>query len=76
MKYVCYITVKVNPQLSDLSRDQELQNWTEGTLNTKKLIGMNSRFAKICIKAQEQNDWKIEQFSKIWQKQKQIHQYP
>ena len=33
---------------------QELQNWTGGTLNIIKLIGMNSRFASICIKAQEQ----------------------
>ena len=37
---------------------QELQNWTGGTLNIIKLIGMNSRFASICIKAQEQK-WSI-----------------
>jgi hypothetical protein len=35
-------------------RDQGLQNWTGGTFNTIKLVGMNSRFACICIKAQEQ----------------------
>ena len=35
-------------------RDQGLQNWTGGTLKTIKLIGMNSRFAKICTKTQEQ----------------------
>ena len=40
------------------SRDQGLQNWTGGTLNIIKLIGMNSRFASICIKAQEQK-WPI-----------------
>ena len=36
------------------SRDQGLQNWTVDTLTIIKLIGMNSRFASICIKAQEQ----------------------
>ena len=36
------------------SRDQGLQNWTGDTLTIVKLIGMNSRFASICIKAQEQ----------------------
>jgi hypothetical protein len=45
-------TVKDNPQAT--SRDQGLKNWTGGTLNTIKLIRMNSRFAKICIKAQGQ----------------------
>ena len=48
------ITVEVNPTLSDLKGDQRLQNQTGGTLNTIKLIGMNSRFAKICKKSQEQ----------------------
>ena len=38
--------------------DQGLQNLTAGTLKTKKLIGMNSRFAKICTKGQEQK-WPI-----------------
>ena len=44
------------------SRDQGLQNWTGGTLNIIKLIGMNSSFSKICIKAQEQKwlkNWTI-----------------
>ena len=36
------------------SRDQGLQNWTGGTFNTIKLIGMNPRFASICIKAKEE----------------------
>ena len=45
--------------------DQGLQNWTGGTLKTIKLIGMNSRFAKICIKAQEQKWLKN---GTIWQK--------
>ena len=35
-------------------RDQGIQNWTGGTWNTIKLIGMNSRFALIHKKAQEQ----------------------
>ena len=51
-------TVEVNPTLSD----QGLQNWTGGTLNIIKLIGMNSRFAKNCKKAQEQKrleNWTI-----------------
>ena len=41
-----------------IHRDQGLQNWTVGTLKSIKLIGMNSRFAKICTKAQEQK-WPI-----------------
>ena len=43
-------------------QSQELQHWAGGTLNTIKLIGMNYRFAKICIKAQEQKwlrNWTI-----------------
>ena len=35
-------------------KDQELQNWSGGTLNIIKLIRLNSRFASICIKVQEQ----------------------
>ena len=35
-------------------KDQELENWAGGTLNIIKLIGINSRFASIGIKAQEQ----------------------
>ena len=43
------------PQLAKVTpRGQGLQNWTGGTLNIIKLIGMSSRFASICIKAQEQ----------------------
>ena len=45
-------TVGINPRLSDL-RDQGLQNWTGGTWNIIKLIGMNSRFALIHKKAQD-----------------------
>ena len=41
------------------SRDQGLQNWTGGTWNIIKLIGMNSRFALIHKKAQEQKLLKI-----------------
>ena len=40
------------------SRDQGLQNWNGGPFYVIKLIGLNSRFAKICIKAQEQK-WPI-----------------
>ena len=40
--------------LWDENRDQGLQNWTGGTWNTIKLIGMDSRFALIHEKAQEQ----------------------
>jgi hypothetical protein len=36
------------------STHPELQNWARGTLKPIKLIGMNSRFAKILEKAQEQ----------------------
>jgi hypothetical protein len=36
------------------STHPELQNWAGGTLKPIKLIGMNSRFAKIHEKAQEQ----------------------
>ena len=45
-----YITVGINPTLSE---DQGLQNWTGGTWDIIKLIGMNSRFALIHKKAQE-----------------------
>ena len=44
--------VKIIPQVT--SRDQGLQNWTGYTLETIKLIEMNSRFTKIFIKAQKQ----------------------
>ena len=47
------------------SRDKGLQNWTGGSLNTIKLIEMNPRFAKICIKAQEQK-CQIVQFLQTW----------
>ena len=40
-------------------RDQGLQNWTGCTWNIKKLVGMNSRFALIHKKAQEQKFLKI-----------------
>ena len=42
-------TVGINPILSDsqVTGTQGLQNWTEGILNTIKLIGMNSRFGLI-----------------------------
>jgi hypothetical protein len=36
------------------SRDQGLQNWTGGTQNIMKLIGLISRFALIHKKAQKQ----------------------
>ena len=36
------------------SRDQGLQNWAGGTFKLIKLIGINSRFALIDKKAQEQ----------------------
>ena len=46
---------RLPPQLAhETPKEQELQNWTGGNLNIIMLIGMNSRFAFICIKAQEQ----------------------
>ena len=50
----------------------EFQNWAGGTLKPMKSIGINSRFALIDKKAQEQKWWKIEQFWKIWKKKGQI----
>ena len=45
-------TVGINPILSDLNTPRTL-NWAGGTLKPIKMIGMNSRFAKIYKKAQE-----------------------
>ena len=38
-------------------RDQGLQNWTGGTWNIIKLIGMNSKFALIKPCFQPPDDW-------------------
>ena len=47
------ITEVINPILVT-STHPELQNWVGGPLKPIKLIGINSRFAKIHKKAQEQ----------------------
>ena len=46
-------TVGINPILSDLNTPRTL-SWAGGTLKPIKMIGMNSRFAKIYKKAQGQ----------------------
>jgi hypothetical protein len=58
-------TVGINP------RDQGLQNWTVGTWNIIKLIGINSRFTLIHKKSQEQK-WlkKLNNFEKFERKKK------
>ena len=80
-----HTTVGLNPILSDLGptyRDQGLKNWTGGTWDIIKLIGMNSRFALIHKKAQEQKwlkNWTIlkrNQISALFSTQRPPDEWP